>query len=481
MGKTKIIILLFILVSLISASQGFWLDEAIGVVAVHKFSYSEIITKFMLADNHPPFYYLILKFWINIFGASEFAVRSLSITAGALTIHAAYLVATELSKRTTSKQAGVLTALLLASSQFFVYYSQEARMYIFTALFATLSVYFFIKALDKNRGKYWFMFSVSLAALMFTDYVPVFMLPVFWIYMFFARKISNNIWKPFLLSHGVLLLFGVFWLPMFLKQIESGKWLLANFDTWRTVAGGANLKQILLVWMKFTSGRISFYPKIIYYSYVSAASIPFVVVFLSFIRKTKKNLLLSLWFVLPVLIGFVTSTFFPAFIYFRFIFVLPALAVVVSITAINYKKTLKTIVITWIVIFNILSITIYSVDANQQREQWIEALKYVENIDKNSVVLFEFPKPFAPVEWYGKDASHMHGATNSIYADRDETKDRTKNLIVDKQYVYHFDYLRDLSDPNRYVEDALSINGFIKTGEEARFIGVGKISIWEKE
>ena len=84
-------------------------------------------------DGHPPLYATLLHFWMEAFGESEAAVRSLSALVGVVTLGALFLTA----RRLMAERDAVVATLLLACSPYHVYYSQEARNY---ALFLLLTV-----------------------------------------------------------------------------------------------------------------------------------------------------------------------------------------------------------------------------------------------------------------------------------------------------------------------------------------------------
>src|SRR4030042_3478146 len=183
------ILFLGLLLRLISLRQSLWLDEAIGAIAVKSYSYSGIINDFMKADNHPPLYYFILKFWTNIFGYSEISLRFPSIIFGIGTIYLLFLIAKEIFGLKKKGLANfnyipLVSALFLSTSQFHIYYSQEARMYSMVAFFVCLAFFTYFKLINTDLGTffYWCLFSLSILVMVFSDYVPLFVLPVFWIF-----------------------------------------------------------------------------------------------------------------------------------------------------------------------------------------------------------------------------------------------------------------------------------------------------------
>ncbi len=99
-------------------------------------------------DIHPPGYYLALKGWIALAGASEFGLRSLSALEGVLTV--ALTIA--LGRTLFRGAAGMLAGLFVALSPFAVYYSQEMRMYAQLALLSAASMALFARWLVGAYG-----------------------------------------------------------------------------------------------------------------------------------------------------------------------------------------------------------------------------------------------------------------------------------------------------------------------------------------
>jgi mannosyltransferase len=114
------------------AQQPLWLDEVFSIQLAREGALA--ILRNSLSDPHPPLFYLLQ--WLGSgFGTaqSEWGWRWISVLSGALTIPAFY----SLCRRFTRRLAAGLAGLVLAVSPFHVYYSQEARPYIFTTLLAT--------------------------------------------------------------------------------------------------------------------------------------------------------------------------------------------------------------------------------------------------------------------------------------------------------------------------------------------------------
>jgi len=124
--------------------ESLWGDESysFGVAKVGV----EWIAHLAAADVHPPLYYYILHLGIKLFGTSEFAVRFPSLIFGVLAIPMIYL----LGRRLFNEEVGLISALILAISPFNVEYSQEARMYSLLLFLALVSMYFFVRFIDRG-------------------------------------------------------------------------------------------------------------------------------------------------------------------------------------------------------------------------------------------------------------------------------------------------------------------------------------------
>ena len=444
-------------------NQSLWLDEAIGALVVKNQTFLQILSEFPKHDNHPPLYYLFLKLWSNIFGYSEIALRSLSVLFGVGTIYFVYKIGKLFDKR-----LGEISAILIATSQFHIYYSQEARMYALAAFFATVAFYLFFR-------KKWALFSITLAAMIFTDYMPAFLLPTFWI-IGILKKNNKKWWKKFVLSHIPLVVLGLAWAPIFLTQLANGRWLVQALPGWQSIAGGATLKQAVLVWMKFTLGRISFTDKTPFYLLVGVCSIPFLLVLYKAWKEREKVISLWLFLLLPLVLGFLVSFFIPAFIYFRYVYVVPAFYLFLSWGVINFRIPLfRNVLLVGILAVNFISWGIYVLDSHQQREQWRQAVTFVESKAKyNEVVLFNFTEPFAPYQWYEKGIVPAKGLTDSLLANPIPTRTKTIADVEKFDGAYYFEYLWQLHDPDQVVLRTLKDIGFIDVAI-FDFPGVGAV------
>lgn len=463
---------LALVLRVINLNQSLWLDEAISALAVRDYSYSQIVSAFIIGDTHPPLYYFILKAWSGAFGYWEPTLRVLSVIFGVLTVYVVYLIA----KKIGGKKLGIVSSFLLATAPLHIYYSQEIRMYSLSALAVSFAVFLFIRLLDKNPNqKDWILFSLSLLLIGLTDYLPLTILPVFWVYSFLRRK-EATWWKKFLFSHILLLTFLAFWYPVFYKQSLGAKAALPLFPEWAKLLGEANFKELALVWMKFVLGRISFVSRELNFLIIAIVSAPFIYSLFKALKVAKKHLLLWLWFVLPIALAFLGAIFVPGFSYFRFIFVLPAFyfLIAVGLSKTKYKEALTLLLI----LANLVFSAIYITNPKFAREDWRGAVGYLEEkIRDGEVILMAFPEPFAAFRWYWKKENVAFGLETELGKKVEEQT--VQKLVKGKAGVYTLDYLMDLTDPERITSKTLSDAGF-KEVEIVDFRGVGQIRYWLK-
>ena len=476
------ILLLGLLLRILNFNQSYWLDESIGVLAARDFSYSELVRHFVKFDFHPPFHYVLLKFWGENFGFSEISTRSLSVLFGVGTIYVVYKIAQNLDLKKNTKfwrNWPIIVALFLATSPLHIYYSQEVRMYPMVVFFACISVLFYIKSVSNPVFYNWLIFSSAIVLLVFTDYVPLFLLPIFIVESLLNKRPRAFIIKLFL-SHIPLFLFSLLWAQTFLAQIQSGKALSISFSSWAKIVGSPSPKELVLVWIKFIIGRISFVNKVKYAALIIIYSIPFLTtLIIAWLRKRKDTLILWLWLILPLILGYISSFIIPSFSYFRYIFVLPAFYLLLSF-GVSKSGRLSIFLGSLILIVNIVSYYFYLTNKGFWREDWRAAVSFVEsNALQDEIVLFEFEEPFAPYKWYSSWKVTAKGGLKKIPAEENSTTNLIEDLIQNKGAVWYFIYLKDLTDPEGYLQKNILESGFGET-EIFDFNGVGNVIYYKR-
>lgn len=118
-------------------------------------------------DVHPPLYFLLMHLWIRVAGQSEFVLRFPSVIASMLVLPLLFSLASAL----LSREAGLWAALLAATSPFYTWHAQEARMYAWVILFSVASVYTLLPLLRETaKPRHYLSYLVATSALLYTHY-----------------------------------------------------------------------------------------------------------------------------------------------------------------------------------------------------------------------------------------------------------------------------------------------------------------------
>src|SRR2546426_6221006 len=249
LGLASIVLAGFAIRAYLVSERSLWFDEAF-TWRLTEFSLGEMIRR-ITDDNSPPLYYLLLKLWTAVFGASALALRSLSVLCGTLTIVGMYLFAAEAFRgreysssgagetNRPGRRLGLLVAALVAFSVFQIRWSWEARMYTLgTALlsFSTWSLFRALHASDHALGK-WVLYGLFTLLFAYTHYYALFSIAaqaVFILACLMVRARGNIIqilrqttfWHA-LVAADILAVGWLPWLPFFLKmrsQVQGDFW-----------------------------------------------------------------------------------------------------------------------------------------------------------------------------------------------------------------------------------------------------------------
>lgn len=114
--------------------QSFWRDEAFSILTAEK----PLLSVIGNLNLEPPLYYVLLHFWIKIFGESEIAARSLSLFGFCL----ATIVVIFWSKKLFKDHwLSWVVPIFFFFNPMLLYYAFEVRAYGWLLFFSVLSMY----------------------------------------------------------------------------------------------------------------------------------------------------------------------------------------------------------------------------------------------------------------------------------------------------------------------------------------------------
>jgi hypothetical protein len=249
------------------SSRSLWLDETYSAwfarVPLH-----ELWTRVPLYETHPPFYYTLLKGWMQLFGTSEAALRSLCVLASVLTVVLMPVCARWARLGARAERIGLLAGLLLAVNANNILFAQQARPYAIHALAGMLAVFFacmLVHELARPRtaggaSRLWTWvagLAVSASLLLWLHNTGVFAAFALWTGMtaglLFAAPgpRGRQALALGLAGVGALLLWSPF-LPMLMRQREA----MAQLAYWIRFSPGATKS----AWTVMSGGQLLHYP-----------------------------------------------------------------------------------------------------------------------------------------------------------------------------------------------------------------------------
>ena len=124
-----------------------------------------VVRKGMEDAQHPPLYYIFLRFWAMVWGTSPAVIRSFSALLSLLLFPAVYWLCLELF---ASAFAGWVAIALFAVSPFQLVYAQEAREYGVWAILCLVSSAFLLRALRLSSWRNWFWYGLATTIAFYT-------------------------------------------------------------------------------------------------------------------------------------------------------------------------------------------------------------------------------------------------------------------------------------------------------------------------
>ncbi|WP_367375772.1 glycosyltransferase family 39 protein [Pseudomonas lini] len=299
-----------------------WYDEAYSLLLAE--GSPAYIWATTARDVHPPLYYVLLHFWMLLFGNGVLAARSLSALADVGTL----LLCIKLMSLVTTRRAIWIAALLLALLPISVRYSQEVRMYTllgFWLMGATVALVCWIKAPDQKR--YPVFYVLLMTAAFYTHYFAALCVLVHWLCGWQVRNGGRSTAIPFrawVVANSAIVVLYLPWLPYFIDQflrmdglewIPPLTWQTAMTFVWQLVMMEGAVSYSSL-WRVLPSGFIV----------VCAAA-----VLLKARHERPFSVLLVSYFFVPVLTVFLVSLIVPVFNARYLVFAAAALPLIVAL------------------------------------------------------------------------------------------------------------------------------------------------------
>lgn len=191
----------------------------------------------VIQDVHPPLYYLIYKFFINIFGLAN--IYDLTFIGKFVSLVPIYLLM-GISLIKIRKNFSMLTTGLfifsLATMPMFIQYSLEVRMYSWSIFFVTASFILIYEIIKESSYKNWIILTVLTICSFYTQYFSALAsIILYLLFLAYILRDKKELLKTWTISVILVILAYVPWIPIAYSQFKTGQggfWIPAiNFDT----------------------------------------------------------------------------------------------------------------------------------------------------------------------------------------------------------------------------------------------------------
>ncbi|NER21806.1 MAG: hypothetical protein F6J96_14140 [Symploca sp. SIO1C2] len=257
-------------------SREIFKDQVIGVQELQKYQrispdkgLDDTLKALAKHPEHPPLYYLMARFWVQLFGSSVTAIRSLSAVISLLAFPSIYWLCRELFTsipshihRNTPLQKlhsqttdcsppassappvssapsapsalliGWVAIALLSISPFHVVYAQEARQYSLWTVTILLTNAALIRAIRLNNNRSWVIYATTLILGLYTSLFSILGAIGQGIYVITLEKFR---WTKTIKSYLIASLVAI---------IVFAPWLVLTITTWQSLQGNTTWTKV---------------------------------------------------------------------------------------------------------------------------------------------------------------------------------------------------------------------------------------------
>ena len=385
-----------------------WVDEAFSIFYAQQ-PISNIIERATQGVN-PPFYNILLHYWIKLFGISEYAVRSLSAIFSILSTFLIF----QLARKYLNIQTAIFSAGLLLVSSMHQYYAHEARGFAMISFLCLVSFISYFSLFEKSKRINAIILALSNILLLYSHLITGFLILGQLIGVLLFYRNYRPAFKYYIGSFVLLVLAYLPWLFNIYNvyvRYESGK-----LSTWLTKPTVTELKWMFI---KFASNELLMF---VYLGFIIIA-IGVLKRFKIFsVQKFNRNTfwMLILWGFFPVLACFIFSQFIPVFWPRYLMYSSLGLILFVSylISILPAKSAIRTLIFLFFFgfSFGVQNLNPY------KGENWKQAVPIVhENCTNNSLIILS--------AWYCHRVFAYYYDQNS-FEDYESTVKRLKDLKV---------------------------------------------------
>ena len=187
-----------------------WVDELFSFYFANKSNPFEIVVSLFNEDFHVPMHFVLLHYWMKLFGQTDFTLRLMGCLITVLSVPVSFYVLKDLF---ASRKIAIIASLFLSLNAFNIHYSTEVRFYGMAITLMLLSSFSFFKMtlnLQNNLYKVWYILSTLL--LLYTwNFSFMFVFCQFLVGLVYILIKDQSNWFVFL---KIYLIIALFYIPV---------------------------------------------------------------------------------------------------------------------------------------------------------------------------------------------------------------------------------------------------------------------------
>jgi uncharacterized membrane protein len=261
----------------------------------------ETFFNMLKTENNPPLFFVLIHYWIKLFGISAVSTRFLPLVFSTLTV--LYIYKTGI--KFFNLRVALIASLLFTFSNFNIFFAHETRVYSLFALLTTVSIYSFLSlAKEKSGRKHFALLTLTNALLIYSHFFGFFVLLVQAISVLTIKDLRNTILKKYAYITAITMMLYAPYIKLLITRFAvsaKGTWIPPS-----------NLESLYNNLWKFSNAPVN---TVIYLGILLSA---LVVIILK--RKTASGIptayakVILIWFLVPYLLIFLLSFITPMFL-----------------------------------------------------------------------------------------------------------------------------------------------------------------------
>jgi 4-amino-4-deoxy-L-arabinose transferase-like glycosyltransferase len=186
--------------------QSLWRDEVDAIYFALR-DLPETLAMFVAMAQNGPLYFLTLRVWFWFTGASEYALRYVSVLAGTVAIPLLWQVARRLltnNQAATATPLGfrggalpLLAVVLLAINPYQLWYGQEGKMYALITALALTASWLWLQGISRGGWRPWLGYLLTVSCALYSHLLMIMIIPLHMIWFLIAWPQSRYHWRGY--------------------------------------------------------------------------------------------------------------------------------------------------------------------------------------------------------------------------------------------------------------------------------------------